>query len=89
VYKPKQSIDESAIPAALGQYPKDHPLVSNVSLHLDNDAVGRAAAESIIVNLKGYAVENCPPQEDKDYNEMLQRRLVIKEHSEQQRAFER
>jgi hypothetical protein len=90
VYKPKQNVEESATPAALMQYLQDYPRVMAVSLHLDNDAAGRLAADAILANLKGsYIVENCPPREGKDYNEMLQIGLGIKDHSCQRKVLER
>jgi hypothetical protein len=90
VCKPKQNIEGSAIPAALGQYLKNYPLVCTVSLHLDNDAVGRAATEAIMANLNGrYMIMNCSPREGKDYNEMLQIQLGIKKHLGYRRIQER
>jgi hypothetical protein len=89
VYMPKKVIQESTPPAALMQYLEDYPEISAVSLHLDNDAPGRMAAVAISVELKGsYIIENSPPPEGKDYNEMLQR-LVIKAHFKKQKTLNR
>jgi hypothetical protein len=88
VYKPRQNIKDSTTPAALTQYIEDHR-VSSVTLHLDNDSAGRVAAKAVTVNLEGYIIENSPPRAGKDYNEMLQRHLVNKAHSEKRRASER
>lgn len=81
IYRPKKSVEESTLPAALMQYMKDYPKISIVTLHLDNDAPGRMAAELIAAKLAGcYAIENCPPKEGKDYNEWLQLKTGIKSY---------
>lgn len=44
VYKPRKRIEDSALPAALGQYLSDHPQIRKVILRLDNDTAGHLAA---------------------------------------------
>lgn len=72
VYKPKQNTEESTLPAALLQFLKDHPHIEGISLHLDNDAAGRLAAEAIHNTLcNTYTVFDEPPKNGKDYNDYL------------------
>jgi hypothetical protein len=47
IYRPKKNIEESTPPAALTQYLKDYPQITEITLHLDNDVPGRLAAETI------------------------------------------
>ena len=90
VYKPRQKIEESTLPAALVQYLKDYPQIKTVSLHLDNDEPGRRAAATIMSLLKGkYRVENCPPSVGKDYNELLQTQHGLRSHMKIQPTMER
>ena len=67
---------ENTLPAALGQYLREHPSTGTVFLHLDNDEAGRSAAEDITRCLAGRCiVVNQPPGRGKDVNELLQIRL--------------
>ena len=76
VYKPKQRIEDSALPPALTQYLTDHPGIKSVHLHLDNDLAGRFATKAIMAVLpKRYTVTDEPPPSGKDYNETLCDRL--------------
>lgn len=66
------------MPVALSQFLQDHPGVQIIHLHLDNDAVGRGAAEGIRNGLQGqYEVLDQPPPRGKDVNEFLMRRLGL------------
>ena len=90
VYRPRQNVESSTLPAALIQYLKDYPQISTVSLHLDNDEPGRRAATTIMSLLKGKCrVENCPPSVGKDYNELLQMPYGMKPQSRLQMSPER
>jgi hypothetical protein len=73
VYRPRKNICESTLPPALAQYLKDHPKISDVHLHLDNDLAGRRATEVIMAVLpKQYAAHDEPPPiGSKDYNDYL------------------
>ncbi|MDF1494561.1 DUF3991 and TOPRIM domain-containing protein [Caproiciproducens sp. CPB-2] len=72
VYKPKQNIEDSALPPALTQYLKGHPEISHIHLHLDNDLAGRLATKAIVAVLPNrYAVTDEPPPSGKDYNDYL------------------
>lgn len=72
IYKPRQSSAESTPPAALLQFLKDHPYINDIALHLDNDAPGRLAAETIRSILSpDYMVIDEPPKQGKDYNDYL------------------
>lgn len=76
IYKPKKNIGESNPPAALMQYLKDYPQINAVALHLDNDAAGRLAAETIKAILPStYTVSDEPPKCGKDYNDYLKMML--------------
>ena len=75
VYQTKR---EAVVPVALSQFLQDHPGVQIIHLHLDNDAVGRGAAEGIRNGLQGqYEVLDQPPPRGKDVNEFLMRRLGL------------
>ncbi len=64
------------IPIALNAYLEKHPNVRPIVLHLDNDEIGRKAAEQITGALKdNYEVINMPPKSGKDYNEYLQNEI--------------
>ena len=66
---------EGVIPIALEHFLKTYPDVKIIHLHLDNDEVGRSAAEGIKRGLRGkYPVWNQPPRRGKDMNEYLQER---------------
>ena len=64
---------EKVLPAALKQLLEDHPSVKTVCLHLDNDAVGRSAAQGIMEALvdSPYQVIDVPPTHGKDVNDQL------------------
>lgn len=84
IYKPKKNIGESTPPAALMQYLEDYPQINAVALHLDNDAAGRLAAETIKALLPStYAVSDEPPKRGKDYNDYL--RIMLKGRHGQER----
>ncbi|MDJ0306734.1 DUF3991 and TOPRIM domain-containing protein [Dehalobacter sp.] len=85
IYKPRQDIGESTPPAALMQYLKDFPRISEISLHLDNDLAGQLAAKSIQTILPShYAVSDEPPERGKDCNEYL--KVVINRKRELERC---
>jgi len=76
IYKPKRNIGESTPPAALMQYLKDYPQITEIALNLDNDAAGRLAAETIKAILPStYTVSDEPPKRGKDYNDCLKMML--------------
>lgn len=68
IYTPK----DGKLPAALAQYLVDHPGIRSLTLHLDNDAPGRIAAQAIatIAKKQGLRCEDCCPKH-KDVNEDL------------------
>lgn len=70
VFMPRR---ENVVPVALRQYLNDHPGISVLHLHLDNDEVGRGATEGIIGGLKEkYTVLDEQPAEGfKDVNDQL------------------
>lgn len=72
---------EKVLPVALSQFLEDHPSVKTVCLHLDNDAVGRGAAQGIIEALADspYQVIDDPPTHGKDVNDQLRWELQTKE----------
>jgi len=77
IYRPKKNIGESTPPAALTQYLKDYPQITEIALHLDNDTAGRLAAETIKALLPStYTISDEPPQRGKDYNDYL--RVVLR-----------
>ncbi|GBF33781.1 hypothetical protein DCCM_2892 [Desulfocucumis palustris] len=80
IYKPKKNIEESTLPASLMQYLKDYPQITGISLHLDNDAPGRLAAETIKAILPStYTISDELPSRGKDYNDYLRMVLRIRQ----------
>ena len=72
VYAPSPNKPMSKIPAALDNALQNHPEVKIIALHLDNDNAGRAAALSIIEQLKvRYEIRDEPPPVGKDCNDYL------------------
>ena len=78
VYKPKENIEETALPLALRQYLADHPEIKRICLRLDKDATGRLAANTLKARLQDqYEVGVYPPPTGMDYNDCLCYRLGI------------
>jgi hypothetical protein len=67
------SREQMRLPHALTQYLSDNPQTKKVSLHLDSDKPGIAAANMIASALysRGFDVSVAPPPEGKDVNEWL------------------
>ena len=84
VYQTKR---ENVVPVALSRYLKDHPGISTIHLHLDNDEVGRGAAAGIIGGLSGkYTILDEPPLPGcKDVNDQLMTRVGIKKKEDFER----
>ena len=59
------------MPVALENYLSVHREVTEIVLRLDNDEVGRNAAESILTTIETLTVTIELPQQGKDYNEWL------------------
>jgi hypothetical protein len=75
VYKTKR---KDVVPIALEQFLKDHPGISTLRLHLDNDEIGRGAVAGIVSGLNGrYQVYDEPPRYGKDVNDQLKIRVGI------------
>ena len=69
-------IGGSQLPKALEQFLNDYPEISDIFLHLDNDAPGRNAVKSIKEQLKdSYRVRDYPPPSGKDFNDFLLNKL--------------
>lgn len=84
VYLPKKEIMKSTVPLALAQYLKDNPNIIRIVLCLDNDRAGREATKAITAILQEqYEVENKPPLQGKDYNDMLRIELGL-QHGKKQ-----
>lgn len=80
VYQTKR---EGVVPVALNRFLSDYPNIKTLRLHLDNDEVGRGAAQGIINGLKGkYAIRDEPPRYGKDVNDALKRRLGLSQRKE-------
>jgi hypothetical protein len=72
IYKSKEKIEESTLPAALMQYLKDYPHIKELALHLDNDTPGRLAAKALHTVLSPICtVTDEPPGYGKDMNDSL------------------
>ena len=72
-----QTKRKDVVPLALSQYLSDHPSISVIHLHLDNDEVGRGAVAGITSGLAGkYEIYDEPPAEGfKDVNEQLKAKV--------------
>ena len=78
VYRPKNNLSESKLPASLHQYLTDYPRIKNIILRLDNDRAGLLAARAIATVLPPkYTVSTEPPLKGKDYNDFLCIKLGI------------
>ena len=85
IYKPKKNMEESTPPAALMQYLKDFPQINEIALHLDNDMVGRLAANTVKVLLSpSHTISDEPPKHGKDYNDYLKINLKIRQTRERE-----
>ena len=72
VYEPSANRSEMKLPVALADMLENHPEVTDIAMHLDNDKAGKTAAWSIEWQLKDkYKVIHEPPPYGKDYNEYL------------------
>lgn len=80
MFAPKR---QGVVPVALSRFLEEHPQVTTLRLHLDNDEVGRAAAQGILDGLKGYTVLDEPPTRGKDVNEQLQLQLGLMKKKEE------
>ena len=73
----KRETQEAKLPAALKQFSHDNPQIKTIHLHLDRDAAGRIAAETLTALLSDrYTVVDESP-EHKDVNEDLCRQLQL------------
>ena len=77
IFVKKKEPAEAKLPAALEQFLHDNPQIKTIHLHLDRDAAGRLAAETLTALLSDrYTVIDEPP-ENKDVNEDLCRQLQL------------
>lgn len=83
VFAPKRP---GVVPVALRRFLNENPKITTLRLHLDNDAVGRAAAKGIMDGLPGFTILDEPPIRGKDVNEQLQLQVGrMKKKEEQER----
>ena len=84
VYRTKR---ENVVPVALSRFLEEHPNVSTIRLHLDNDEIGRGAVKGIVSGLQGkYTVLDEPPSCGKDVNDELKIRVgIIRMRKEKER----
>ena len=88
VYSPKQKIEDSKVPVTLGRLLEKDKTIKRIVLHLDNDIAGRKATKALQTILSdNYEVVDDPPQDGKDVNDFLCKRLGIKDKTE--RSFAR
>lgn len=90
VYAPKGKIEDSKVPVALEEFLKEHPQITEVILHLDNDNAGRLATKALQTVLKDkYEVIDSPPPQGKDFNDYLCLRMGIERTQTKERSAER
>ena len=87
VYQPKRD-EPPTMPVALKTYLTVHRDVQEIVLRLDNDEVGRGAAQAIRVTIETLTVTIAHPEQGKDYNEwlMLQKGLSSRQRSRAERS---
>ena len=67
----KDNIETTRTPIALEVFLVNHPEVTTIVLHLDNDRAGRMATRTIMKNLDSYICIDEPPRYGKDVNDQL------------------
>ena len=78
-----KSTGREVIPYALKHFLQANPQVDTLWLHLDNDAAGREATESIVAGLSDrYVVIDDPPKYGKDMNDELKHVFPPVRHKE-------
>jgi hypothetical protein len=78
VYKPKENLQESALPLTLARYLSEYPNIKQITLRLDNDKAGGYMAKALVALLSDkYEVSVQPPPCGKDYNDYLCIKLGI------------
>ena len=78
VYKPKENLQESALPLTLTRYLSEYPNIQRITLRLDNDKAGGYMAKALVALLSDkYEVSVQPPPCGKDYNDYLCMKLGI------------
>lgn len=88
VYAPKTKIEESKVPVSVRKILQKDKSIKRIILHLDNDIAGRKATKALQTILQDeYEVVDDPPMYGKDVNDILCKRLGIKNKTE--RSFER
>lgn len=79
-----QTKRKDVVPIALSRFLEDHPSINMIHLHLDNDEVGRGAAQGIMNGLSDrYQVLDEPPSIGKDVNEELMHRVGLMKKKEE------
>ena len=76
VYEPNKDPSKWKLPVALQNMLQNHPEVTSLVLHLDNDAAGKSAAWAIEGILRDkYTISYEPPPRGKDFNGYLRQIL--------------
>ena len=80
VFRMKQG---GTVPLALQQYLTDYPVIQQIHLRLDRDAIGREATAGITAKLQdSYKIKDSPPTLGKDYNDLLIHQLGLQKQKE-------
>lgn len=88
VYAPRTKIEESKVPVSVRKILQKDKSIKRIILHLDNDIAGRKATKALQTILSDkYEVVDDPPMYGKDVNDVLCKRLGIRNKTE--RSFER
>lgn len=78
-----QTKRKDVVPVALSRFLEDYPAIHTLHLHLDNDEVGRGAAQGIVAGLSHkYRILDEPPAQGKDVNEELMLRVGARKKKE-------
>jgi len=72
IYQPAKDIMDSKVPKTLAHFIKNHPNISKIIIHFDNDEAGRLATQALKNALSDhYEIIDEPPKSGKDYNDFL------------------
>lgn len=75
------SVEETTAPIALETFLKDYPIIKNIRLHLDNDKAGKDTVLKIMYHYgELFHIVDEPPNNGKDVNELLIKKINKKKH---------
>ena len=74
-----KSIQDSTVPIALETFLNNHPSITNLYLHLDNDKAGKDTTLKIMYHYEDkYNISDEHPTKCKDFNDLLRKKVESK-----------